>query len=47
MKTIFAVVLLVSATLTFVAAPTVGGEKIGDKVFRDPPETRYTSYVWL
>jgi len=23
------------------------GEKIGDKVFHDPPETRYTTYVWL
>lgn len=23
------------------------GEKIGDKVFHDPPQTRYTTYVWL
>ena len=23
------------------------GEKIGDKVFHDPPRTRYTTYVWL
>ncbi len=23
------------------------GEKIGDKVFHDPPPTRYTTYVWL
>ena len=23
------------------------GEKIGDKVFHDPPKTRYTTYVWL
>jgi hypothetical protein len=23
------------------------GEKIGDKVFHDPPETRYTTYVWV
>ncbi len=23
------------------------GEKIGDKVFHDPPETRYTTYTWL
>jgi hypothetical protein len=23
------------------------GEKIGDKVFHDPPATRYTTYVWL
>lgn len=23
------------------------GEKIGGKVFHDPPETRYTTYVWL
>ena len=23
------------------------GEKIGDKVFHDPPTTRYTTYVWL
>jgi len=23
------------------------GEKIGDKVFHDPPETRYTTYVWI
>jgi hypothetical protein len=23
------------------------GEKIGDKVFGDPPDTRYTAYVWL
>jgi hypothetical protein len=23
------------------------GERIGEKVFHDPPETRYTTYVWL
>ena len=23
------------------------GEKIGEKVFHDPPKTRYTTYVWL
>ena len=23
------------------------GEKIGDKVFHDPPPTRYTTYVWV
>jgi hypothetical protein len=23
------------------------GEKIGDKIFHDPPRTRYTTYVWL
>jgi hypothetical protein len=23
------------------------GEKMGDKVFHDPPRTRYTTYVWL
>jgi len=23
------------------------GEKIGDKIFHDPPETRYTAYVWV
>ena len=23
------------------------GEKIGDKVFHDPPETEYTTYTWL
>jgi hypothetical protein len=23
------------------------GEKIGDKVFHDPPATRYTTYTWL
>jgi hypothetical protein len=23
------------------------GEKIGDKVFHDPPKTRYTTYVWM
>jgi hypothetical protein len=23
------------------------GEKIGDRVFHDPPPTRYTTYVWL
>ena len=23
------------------------GEKIGDKVFHDPPETSYTTYVWI
>ncbi|MDR1593509.1 MAG: DUF2961 domain-containing protein [Prevotellaceae bacterium] len=23
------------------------GEKIGEKVFHDPPRTRYTTYVWL
>ena len=23
------------------------GEKIGDKVFHDPPQTRYTTYVWI
>jgi hypothetical protein len=23
------------------------GEKIGDKVFHDPPETRYTTYTWV
>jgi hypothetical protein len=23
------------------------GEKLGERVFHDPPETRYTTYVWL
>jgi len=23
------------------------GEKIGDKIFHDPPRTRYTTYVWI
>ena len=23
------------------------GEKIGDKIFHDPPKTRYTTYVWV
>ena len=23
------------------------GEKIGDKVFHDPPRTRYTVYTWV
>lgn len=23
------------------------GEKIGEKIFHDPPKTRYTTYVWL
>jgi hypothetical protein len=23
------------------------GEKIGDKVFHDPPPTRYTVYTWI
>ncbi len=23
------------------------GEKLGDKIFHDPPKTRYTTYVWL
>ena len=23
------------------------GEKMGDKIFHDPPETRYTTYVWV
>lgn len=23
------------------------GEKIGDKIFHDPPTTRYTTYVWI
>ena len=23
------------------------GEKMGDKIFHDPPVTRYTTYVWI
>jgi hypothetical protein len=23
------------------------GEKIGDKIFHDPPPTRYTTYTWV